>query len=42
MVENGSWSVTFEEVSWFFFNLCMSVLVSVSEKKMQYRPPKSY
>ena len=33
MIENGSWSRTFEEVSCFFFNLFMSVIAaSVSEK----------
>lgn len=40
MIENGSWSMTFEEVS-FFLSMCVCN-ISVCLWKMQYPPPKSY
>lgn len=41
MVENSSWSLTFEEVSWFSL-ICVCLYSCLSlKKKMQYYPPNS-
>lgn len=40
MIENGSGSMTFEEVSFLSVYVC-NISVCLSEK-MQYPPPKSY